>query len=56
VRLYAAFRLAALTGMRRGEVLGLRWRDVDLEQGRVAIQQTFDYDPRAPSPTRWLDF
>jgi integrase len=28
-RLYAAFYLALSTGMRRGEVLGLRWQDVE---------------------------
>ena len=39
-RLVAAWTLAATTGMRRGEVLGLRWRDVDLEMGRLSIQQT----------------
>jgi hypothetical protein len=32
-RLSAAWRLAALTGMRRDEVLGLRWADVDLDGG-----------------------
>lgn len=26
--------------MRRGEVLGLRWRDIDLDAGRLSIQQT----------------
>src|SRR4051812_17761980 len=36
-RLFAAYRLAATTGMRRGEVLGLRWRDVGLEAARAAI-------------------
>lgn len=30
----------ATTGMRRGEALGLRWQDVDLDAGRVAIRQT----------------
>ena len=30
-RLAPAFFLAANTGMRRGEVLGLRWDDVDLD-------------------------
>lgn len=39
-RLFAAFRLAAMTGMRRGEVLGLRWQDVDLDGGRLSVRQT----------------
>ena len=34
-RLYAAWMLFATTGMRRGEVAGLRWVDVDLVAGRV---------------------
>jgi integrase len=36
----AAYVLAASTGMRRGEVLGLRWSDVDLDRATVAICQT----------------
>jgi integrase len=32
------WRLAASTGMRRGELLGLRWRDVDLQQGRLSVR------------------
>ncbi len=32
--------LAACTGMRRAEMLGLRWLDVDLAQGRVMLAQT----------------
>ena len=39
-RLYAAFVLLSTTGMRRGEVLGLRWRDLDLDAGQLAIVQT----------------
>jgi integrase len=39
-RLAAAFVLLATTGARRGEVLGLRWADVDLDAGRAAIRQT----------------
>jgi integrase len=28
-----------MTGMRRGEILGLRWQDVDLQTGRVSVRQ-----------------
>jgi integrase len=35
-RLYAAWLLIATTGMRRGELAGLRWADVDLEAGRAS--------------------
>lgn len=37
-RLYAAFYLALATGMRRGEILGLRWRDIDWERQRLTIR------------------
>jgi len=39
-RLFAAFVSSATTGMRRGELLGLRWREVDLDSGRVSIVRT----------------
>ncbi len=39
-RLYTCFLMAATTGMRRGELLGLRWQDVDLDAGRLQIRQT----------------
>ena len=35
-----AWRLIAYTGMRRGEALALRWRDVDLDAGRVAVRRS----------------
>jgi integrase len=38
-RLAPAFYVAANTGMRRGEVLGLHWRDVDLETSRLSVHQ-----------------
>jgi integrase len=38
-RLYPALFVAANTGMRRGEVLGLRWQDVDLERQRLSVRQ-----------------
>jgi integrase len=39
-RIFPALVVLATTGMRRGELLGLRWHDVDLDAGQVAIVQT----------------
>jgi integrase len=36
---FPLYQLAAATGMRRGELLGLRWREVDFDAGRVSIRQ-----------------
>jgi len=38
-RLEALYVLAVTTGMRRGELLGLKWSDVDLENGRLSIRR-----------------
>ncbi len=38
-RLFPLLRLAAMTGLRRGEVLGLRWSDVDLDARRLVVRQ-----------------
>lgn len=38
-RLGPAFLLDLATGLRRGEILGLRWQDVDLEEGTLTVQQ-----------------
>lgn len=39
-RLFAMWRLAVTTGMRRAEIIGLRWRDVDFASGQIAVVQT----------------
>ena len=41
-RFYSPVLLALTTGMRRGEVLGLRWADIDWEAGTLAVQQTLE--------------
>jgi integrase len=38
-RMAPAFYFSAHTGMRRGEVLGVRWRDLDVDAGRVSVRQ-----------------
>jgi integrase len=38
---YRLYLAALLTGMRQGELLGLRWRDADLALGVASVQQTF---------------
>ena len=38
-RLYPLWRFLAMTGCRRGEAMGLTWRDLDIEAGRVAIRR-----------------
>ncbi|MFF1867817.1 tyrosine-type recombinase/integrase [Kitasatospora herbaricolor] len=39
-RLHALFELALRTGLRKGEILGLRWEDLDLDKGTASIRRT----------------
>ena len=60
-RLHAAWRLS-LYGLRRGEVLGLRWSDIDLKAKTLTVRQArvlVEYvksrylgDKRVPVPGR----
>ena len=62
-RLGAAFMLLATTGMRRSEVLGVRWRDVDFEQRCMSVVQTLSMvngkpvveTPKAAASRRCVD-
>jgi integrase len=50
---FAAWVLASNTGMRRGEVLGLRWQDIDFDRRRLSIRQTIisvDYKVEVGEP------
>jgi integrase len=38
-RLYIAFLLAVFTGLRRGEILGLRWKDINMEAKTASIRK-----------------
>lgn len=39
-RLSILFTLAIYTGMRRGEIFGLRWSDIDFDNSMISIRQT----------------
>ncbi len=39
-RLFALYVLAVATGLRQGELLGLKWSDVDFERGTLQVRRT----------------
>jgi integrase len=41
-RFYALYVMAFTTGLRRGELLGLKWSDIDLDRGIVRVQRSLD--------------
>jgi integrase len=46
--LHLYLTLAAMTGARRGQLLALRWIDVDLEEGGLSIQRSLVEGPDGP--------
>ena len=40
---YPIFYIMANTGMRVGEITGLRWRDIDLDEGIISVNHTLVY-------------
>ena len=61
--LYPLYLLAATTGMRRGEIAGLPWRNVDLDAARVTVNQQIvsvqykliESDLKTPTSRRSID-
>lgn len=47
--LYALYLLAVTTGMRQGELLGLKWEDVDLRTGALQVRRTV-FSGKASAP------
>ena len=41
-RHYHLIQIAIKTGLRRGKLLGLRWKDVDLENRYISVRQTLE--------------
>lgn len=46
------FLMAVLTGARQGELLGLKWEDLDLDKKQVHIQRTFNNYRFFPTKTK----
>lgn len=41
-RLYLPILVALTTGLRRGELIGLKWQDIDLEAGKLSVNRTIE--------------
>lgn len=48
--LRVAVQLAVYTGMRKGELLGLRWIDLDLETRRLTVARSYKRTPKGNKP------
>lgn len=42
-RFHCAYALALMTGMRQGEILGLRWKDVHFDRKTITVSQTLTH-------------
>ena len=60
-----AFRILAFAGLRRGELVALKWKDIDFEKDRLSVERAFYYNekdkyimegtPKTKSSIRTLD-
>jgi integrase len=53
------FMTAALTGMRQGELFGLKWSDIDWINNQIHVRRTYNhrkfYDPKSRTSRRSID-
>jgi integrase len=49
-RLEAFYVVAIHTGLRRGELLGLKWTDADLNAGTLTVRRSLDVDDTFKAP------
>ncbi|MGE6631030.1 tyrosine-type recombinase/integrase [Bacillus sp. NPDC077027] len=45
-RLYCLFYIALHTRMRQGELLGLRWKDIDFKHKHLSVKQVMSHDAK----------
>jgi integrase len=62
-RLEVLLAMAVVTGMRRGELLALRWSDIDFDRHRLLVLHSVDYvagygyvvaEPKTTAGKRWI--
>lgn len=51
-RLGMLFTVAVATGLRQGELLALRWQDIDLEGGTLSVRHTLQAQTRTLGPPK----
>lgn len=49
-RLYCAFLIAISTGMRQGEILGLRYQDIDFKNRTISVRQILSHNGKTIEP------
>jgi integrase len=53
------FVTAVLTGMRQGEILGLKWSDIDWSDSQINVRRTYNhgrfYEPKSKASKRKID-
>lgn len=56
---YVLFLTAIMTGARQGELLGLKWSDIDFQKKQLQIRRTFNhgryFEPKTKGSTRNID-
>jgi len=50
---FTCFLLAATTGMRRGEILALQWRDISFEEEYLTVRRAWKNNEREIGPPKW---
>src|SRR5262249_3157010 len=56
---FAVIRTAVYSGLRLGELLGLKWEAVDFERGRIHVRHQWAREgtltePKTPAAIRWV--